>query len=356
MISAVALIAVSCEKEPMTPEDNSFLKKGKAESKAPAVKSIAEIAIDAGTFNELLAALTYVDEELDAGLVDLFLNGTDKYTVFAPGDRAFTELYRELFINDIRDLPADLVLDFLLYHVVEGRRASNSVVPPNGTRSLQTLLGESLSVSSTGIITDNMGNNVAIISADILASNGIIHVIDYVLNPFGTIVELEEVDDNRGSGSDNSPVAPTTVSIAEIAIQAGFSELVEALSYVDEELGAGLVDLFLNGTNQYTVFAPTNDAFNALYGALGINDITDLPAELVADVLFYHVTEGRRASNSVLPPTGERIIETLLGETFSVDSGGLITAIGNTAVIVNADISASNGIIHVIDNVILPIE
>jgi len=144
-------------------------------------------------------------------------------------------------------------------------------------------------------------------------------------------------------------------SIAEIAIGAGFSELVEALTYVDAELDAGLVNLFLNGTDQYTVFAPTNDAFNGLYGALGIADITDLPADLVLDVLLYHVTDGRRAANSVVPKQKMRMIETLLGESFSVDSAGEITAIGNNASIVLPDISASNGIIHVIDAVILPI-
>lgn len=145
-------------------------------------------------------------------------------------------------------------------------------------------------------------------------------------------------------------------SIAEIAINAGFNELVAALSYVDAELETGLVDLFLNGTDQYTVFAPTDMAFTNLYGALEIGGITDLPAELVLDVLLYHVTGGRRAANSVVPKRMDRTIETLLGESFTVKSDGSIQAIGNTANIAAADISASNGIIHVIDAVILPIQ
>jgi uncharacterized surface protein with fasciclin (FAS1) repeats len=151
---------------------------------------------------------------------------------------------------------------------------------------------------------------------------------------------------------------PNVPSIAEIAIDNGFSELVSALSYVDTELDAGLVDLFLNGSDQYTVFAPTNAAFSALYGALNVNAITDLPAELVLDVLQYHVTRGRRSSNSVVPPTNhqERFVRTLLGEEFYVNSDAMIEAIGNTANIVAADIPASNGIVHVIDAVILPIE
>lgn len=145
-------------------------------------------------------------------------------------------------------------------------------------------------------------------------------------------------------------------AIAIIAINGGFDELVQALVYVDEELDAGLVNLFLNGKDQYTVFAPTDAAFEELYAALGISDITALPAELVLEVLLYHVTEGRRASNSVVPRKNLRTIETLAGETFSVNSAGMITAVGNTANILAADISASNGIIHVIDSVILPID
>jgi uncharacterized surface protein with fasciclin (FAS1) repeats len=113
------------------------------------------------------------------------------------------------------------------------------------------------------------------------------------------------------SGRRGAP-APGTSSIAQIAINAGFSELVSALSYVDAELNAGLVNLFLNGKDQYTVFAPTNAAFQNLYSALGITKISDLPATLVRDVLLYHVIEGRRASNSVLPKNGSRTITTLL--------------------------------------------
>ena len=126
--------------------------------------------------------------------------------------------------------------------------------------------------------------------------------------------------------------------------------------YVDNELNAGLVNLFLYGKDQYTVFAPTDDAFMGLYKALDIEDISDLPATLVLDVLLYHVTDGRRAANSVVPKKNMKNIETLLEASFMVDNMGMITAIGNTAKITAADISANNGIIHVIDAVILPIE
>jgi uncharacterized surface protein with fasciclin (FAS1) repeats len=154
----------------------------------------------------------------------------------------------------------------------------------------------------------------------------------------------------------NRAPAPGNSPIAAIAIAAGFDELVAALGHVDAELDAGLVDLFLNGTDQYTVFAPTDEAFNALYGTLGVDGITDLPPELVLDVLLYHVAEGRRAANSVVPRVGTRTIETLLGATFQVTTAGQILDIaGQTATIDQPNISASNGIIHVIDTVLLPL-
>ncbi|GAA4296417.1 fasciclin domain-containing protein [Aestuariibaculum suncheonense] len=171
---------------------------------------------------------------------------------------------------------------------------------------------------------------------------------------------LYELIEANTSYSTNAKAAPKKGAepIAAVAINAGsFNELVAALMYVDEQLDAGLVDLFLNGTDQFTVFAPNDDAFNALYGALGVSGITDLDAGLVLQVLQYHVTTGRRASNSVVPRNGMRTIETLLPEaTFDVYPDLSIMAIGNSANILAADISASNGIIHVIDSVILPIE
>ena len=156
--------------------------------------------------------------------------------------------------------------------------------------------------------------------------------------------------------SSNSAPAKGNTSIAGIAVGAGFNELVGALVYVDKELNAGLVNLFANGKDQYTVFAPTDAAFKNLYAALNVDDITDLPATLVLDVLKYHVVEGRRAANSVVPRSGSREITTILGATFSVNNTGMIKAVGNTASITAANISASNGIIHVVDTVLLPIK
>jgi uncharacterized surface protein with fasciclin (FAS1) repeats len=179
---------------------------------------------------------------------------------------------------------------------------------------------------------------------------------DSPMDPVPASFAVDLPSENRSAAAVRGAPAPSATSIAEIAIGAGFTELVGALSYVDAELDAGLVELFLNGRDQFTVFAPTNKAFEGLYDFLGIVGISDLPPELVLDVLLYHVVEGRRAANSVVPRVGTRTITTLLGATFTVDSAGVITDLfGQEASIETPNISASNGIIHVIDTVILPL-
>lgn len=175
---------------------------------------------------------------------------------------------------------------------------------------------------------------------------------DPAISAFDASVKKDRPEQSQGAPQKGD------LSIAAIAEAEGFSELLKAITYVDEMLEAGLGEMFTNGTDQYTVFAPTNDAFYALYRAQGVDGIRDLPASLVASVLKYHVTDGRRASNSVLPNNdNSKEIETLLdGATFFVDMNGNIDAIGNDATIIAADVSASNGIIHVINTVLLPIE
>lgn len=185
---------------------------------------------------------------------------------------------------------------------------------------------------------------------------------------FGDQAVAERPAQPSAMGANAAP-APSGQTIADIAIGAGFTELVGALAYVDSELGTSLIELVADGTDQYTVFAPTNEAFGELYGLLSVvlgtpvTGITDLPAEVVLDVLLYHVVEGRRAANSVVPPRGERTITPVLGETFRVRTNGTIrdglTGIRETDARVQAaaglaNLSASNGIVHVIDQVIVP--
>ncbi len=181
--------------------------------------------------------------------------------------------------------------------------------------------------------------------------------------------------------AENRALAPGDESITEIVMVAASAEsdpqftlLLDAVLYVAAtNPESALVESLFN-SDQYTVFAPTDEAFvNLVTAVAGLLDPDVLAADgpfaaiddylgegTVEAVVSYHVTEGRRAANSVVPAgrsPRSRTIETVLsGATFQVTSGGTIQAVGNTANIVSADISASNGIIHVIDAVILPVD
>ncbi len=152
-------------------------------------------------------------------------------------------------------------------------------------------------------------------------------------------------------------VKKSAMTIAEIvAADDGEFDVLQSLleSY-------GLLGVF-EGTDQYTVFAPTDAAFDALFAYLNDNGIV-LTDEQIVNTLLYHVTDGRRAANSVLPKKeGQmKMIQTLLGQSFKVDNTGMIyTASNGMSSIVTAEagvtfnVSASNGIIHVIDAVLVP--
>ncbi len=156
---------------------------------------------------------------------------------------------------------------------------------------------------------------------------------------------------------DGSP-APSDETILDITENSEYYEFMTALDYVDTELDAGLTDRFSVDTCQLTLFIPTDTAFFNLYEFFGndVEGITDIDPELVLDVLLYHITHGRRASNSIIPKKNHRNIQTLLGVKFYINPDHSIDAYGNTANIIILDISASNGIIHVIDEVMLPMD
>ena len=190
-----------------------------------------------------------------------------------------------------------------------------------------------------------------------------------------TLVDSESSTLSEIESTNEVELRPGTQTIADIVVASAsdgdepqFTLLLAALEYT------GLTGVFTGG-DQYTVFAPTDAAFEGLVefvsqlldsegleifeneGAFAAVDYL-LGDGTVENVLLYHVAEGRRAANSVVPRNArqDRKIQTLLGVEFSVNSSLGITAVGNTATIVDANISASNGIIHVIDTVILPIE
>jgi len=160
-----------------------------------------------------------------------------------------------------------------------------------------------------------LNGTTSVTAADIVASNGVIHVIDKVLLP------------------------PTVVGIA--INNPAFSILVEAAVKADL---AGT----LSGTGPFTVFAPTNAAFQTLFTELGISGIADLTKEQLTPILLYHVVSGNIVSGQLA--TGN--VNTLNG-SLSVNVGSSVTINGTTRVLL-ADVQGTNGVVHAIDQVLLP--
>jgi uncharacterized surface protein with fasciclin (FAS1) repeats len=178
------------------------------------------------------------------------------------------------------------------------------------------------SVGSALVITDGRNRKSTFTATDLQASNGVVHVVDKVL----------------------LPADKTVVQTAQALPQ--FSILVEAVVAADL---AGT----LSGSGPFTVFAPTNDAFAALLAELGVTKQALLADKaLLTKVLTYHVLSGRVIKADV--PVGSPIT-TLQGDTFTVDATLAITdQRGRKAAITGTDVLASNGVVHVIDKVILP--
>ncbi|MFL7812064.1 MAG: fasciclin domain-containing protein [Anaerolineales bacterium] len=269
----------------------------------PETRDIVDIAVEDGRFTTLVAAVQA------AGLVDA-LKAEGPLTVFAPTDDAFAALPEGTVEALLADIPA--LTNILLYHVVDGKYMASDVVELS---QLETLQGQYLDIQ----VMDGkvMIDNAQIIITDIEASNGVIHVIDAV-------------------------VLPETRDIVDIAVEDGrFTTLVAALE------AAGLVDA-LKAEGPLTVFAPTDEAFAALPEGTVEGLLADIPA--LTDVLLYHVVDGKVMASDVVDLSSAI---TLLGQdvSISVMDGEVMI---NDSVVIIPDIEASNGVIHVIDAVLLP--
>ncbi len=272
-------------------------------------QSIVEIAQSDDQFSTLVAALSKAD------LVGA-LNGDGPLTVFAPTNAAFASLASGLGVQvtDLLDLP-DLK-DILLYHVASGQLTGEKLLESG---SATTLEGNALAVSKNGDAVV-VNSNSTVTTADVLATNGVIHIIDAVL----------------------LPPKPSIVEIAQD--NANFSTLVAAVTKADL-VGA------LSGQDKLTVFAPTNAAFEALATSLNVQvtDLLDLPN--LKDILLYHVASGSLNAQSLLSSGSAA---TLQGRIVTVAQNGASVSINGNSTVSSADIEASNGIVHVIDTVLLP--
>jgi uncharacterized surface protein with fasciclin (FAS1) repeats len=263
-------------------------------------KDIVQTAIEAGSFKTLVTAVKAAD------LVDT-LQSPGPFTVFAPTDDAFAKLPKQT-LSELLEQP-DRLAAILEYHVLPGRVMAEDVLR---LTSAKTALGQSVSIDTTRGVKIN---DAKVIRTDIETSNGIIHVIDSVLIPDNDIIETA-----RAAGS--------------------FTTLLAALE------AAELTDA-LRGDGPFTVFAPTDEAFAKLpKGTLEalLNDIPKLQS-----ILTYHVVPGKVLSEDVVRLASAK---TLQGQKVRIGSASSVTV--DNARVVTTDITATNGVIHVIDTVLLP--
>ena len=272
-------------------------------------KDIVDKAVEAGIFSTLATALT------EAGLVDT-LKSDGQFTVFAPTDVAFGKLPKGTVEKLLKPENRDQLVEILTYHVVPGKIKAREVFTLDAA---ETLNGQRLEIKikDGGVMVDN----ASVTATDIEASNGVIHVIDTVL-------------------------LPTSENIVEVAQKAGrFNTLIAAAK------STGLADA-LTGQGPYTVFAPTDEAFSRLPAGTVDSLLKKENRDKLQMILKYHVVSGRVYSNNVIQ---RQNVETLAGirVRISVKSG---KAMANGSKIVATDIDAANGVIHVIDGVLLPQE
>lgn len=288
----------------------------------PPPGTLAQEATEAG-FTALVAAAE------KAGLVPALSDASASLTVFAPTDAAFTTLATRLGFASATAMVAALdgptLAKMLRYHVLPTRQTAADLTAGGATQAtLYSFEGAAATLAldtTAGVrIIDEVLNEAAVTTADVAASNGVIHAIDQVLVPPGVLNIVQMAQANPS-----------------------FSTLVGAV--VAADLAGALGD----ASAELTVFAPTNTAFEAIAAT-----VAGLSTEQLATVLTYHVLGSRVLSADI--PFGTAV-PTLATQTLTINAGPPPTITDTTATaapIVATDVRASNGVIHVIGKVLIP--
>jgi transforming growth factor-beta-induced protein len=274
-------------------------------------KDIVETASADAQFSILVSAIG------KAGLAST-LQGAGPFTVFAPTNDAFNALFAQLSVSGIDDLSADVLKPILLNHVISGNVKSSDIetgyAPTvNNSGPGQNFVKVFIQKGSTVMV-----DGSTVTAADVVASNGTIHVIDKVILPSNVV----------GHAINNSD----------------FSILVEAV------VKAGLVNA-LSAAGPFTVFAPTNQAFTNLFNTLGVSGIADLTAEQLTPILLYHVVSGNVVASQVTSGNVPTLKE---GSSISIEATGMGVKINGSSTVIATDVQGTNGVIHAIDAVLLP--
>ncbi len=276
-------------------------------------KNIVEYASDDANFSTLVEALT------KAELVST-LEQDGPYTVFAPTNAAFSDAGIDVATTSKEDLQA-----VLLYHVLGAKVLSGDLT--DNQQTYTTTASTNADGDQYSLLIERAGDNVTlngstmVTTANVDVTNGVIHVIDKVLSPLNVV----------GHAQANS----------------NFTTLVEALAGADGDL----VDV-LSGAGPFTVFAPLNSAFEAIQ-----TTVDGLTTAQLAKVLTYHVASGNTRAGDLSNPT---TVATVNGEEFTINIDGsnvtITDANGGVSTIVLTDVQGTNGVIHVLDRVLIPMD
>lgn len=308
LIIVLALVLAACAPAVAVVEPAAM----PTEAPAPVVEpsnTIVDIAAGNPDFSTLVAAV------LAADLAEA-LSGAGPFTVFAPTNEAFAKLPAGTLESLLLPENKQALTDILLYHVVSGSVLAADVV---NLSEAETLLGKNVAIKVD--MGNVMINEANVIATDIIADNGVIHVIDSVILPPADLADI--VDTAVADGR-----------FTTLAAALGAAELVETLK----------------GEGPFTVFAPTDDAFAALPEGTVESLLLPENKQALTDILLYHVVAGKVMAEDVVTLTEA---ETVLGQNVSikVENGKVFI---NDAEVIITDIVTSNGIIHVIDTVLLP--
>ncbi len=290
----------------------------------PTAKNIVETAQATSDLSSLVAALQRAD------LVTT-LNGAGPFTVFAPTNAAFAAFLQANGFSKLEDVPVATLKTILLNHVLSGEVKAAAVPTAGYVNSLATKIGATTNYPISLFAqkgTDVKINDAKVVTADVIASNGVVHIVDKVI------------------------AIPTIVNHA--LLNPEFSTLVAALT--TPGLSANYVAILSDPAITSTVFAPTNAAFAALLTELGATKLSDIPVATLEQVLRYHVflTGNVRSTDLV---NGQQVTM-LQGAKITIEKNAsgvtLVDVKGHKAKVIIADVQAGNGVVHAIDKVVLP--
>ncbi|GAB2774360.1 fasciclin domain-containing protein [Salinimicrobium soli] len=294
--------------------------------------AMRDVEVKSNTIVDFVAAndnYSSLGAALEVTGLNATLDGTTNFTVFAPDNDAFAAFLSANNFSSLNEVPTELLRQVLLNHVQSGEIMSSALSTGYiESMATSTVTGEKLSMyinTESGVSINGVAN---VVSADIEVDNGIIHAVDEVIG-------LPDI---------------TTFATADPT----FEILVAALTREDDFT---FVQTLMSSSSPapFTVFAPTNDAFVALLGELEMSSLADIPTDVLSATLTYHVVAGANVTSGDL--TDQMEVSTLANQSFTVNLGDPVTIVdanGRPSTVLATDVQANNGVIHVINTVLLP--